>query len=143
MKLNKQEREALRMMFGGFCAYCGVLLDGKWHVDHVEAVQRQTRYQRGDGERPGRYVSTGKLWAPENDRSNNLFPACVPCNISKGPVSLEVWREWLQHGAVISQRDNYSAFRHAERFGRIIINPEPLVFWFERYAPETGKEAGE
>jgi hypothetical protein len=41
MKLSPAQREEVRMMFGGFCAYCGCALPQKgWHADHVESVKR-------------------------------------------------------------------------------------------------------
>ncbi len=132
MNISKAKREQLRMKFGGRCAYCGCLLSGKWHADHVEAVERQLKYGL---DKKGRtiMVSTGLLYKPENDREDNLFPACVPCNIDKGASSLEGWREYLHYRIVERLRVNSSTFRHAERFGVVSINPAPLIFWFERY----------
>lgn len=44
MKLTKQQREKLRGMFGGVCAYCGTLLGDKWHADHILPVRRNSEY---------------------------------------------------------------------------------------------------
>jgi hypothetical protein len=137
--MNKEQRERLRMMFGGFCAYCGCELSDKWHADHVEPVLRDWKIVRDEDGYPktknGITVtrSTGRLFRPENDRSENLFPACIPCNIDKGANSLEAWREWLSYRIIEGLRKNSSTFRHAERFGRVTIAPAPLVFWFEKY----------
>jgi len=38
-------------------------------------------------------------------------------------------------------RRNYSAFRHAERFGLLIEVKIPVVFWFERYAEALKTES--
>lgn len=115
------------MKYEGRCAYCGVELPEKgWHADHVAAIQRQYQYVRGIG-----YVFTGKLWAPENDTRENLVPSCRACNIRKGAANLEDFRNQIA-GEVGVCRRNYSAFRHAERFRRVIVAEEPVVFWFEQ-----------
>jgi 5-methylcytosine-specific restriction endonuclease McrA len=140
MHINKKEREDLRMMFGGRCAYCGCELNGKWHLDHVDPVRRDWEFVRNEH---GGLVTnkngvtatraTGKLFQPENDNKENMFPACVSCNIDKGASSLEDWRQYLHYRIVERLRVNSSTFRHAERFGVVTINPSPLVFWFEIY----------
>lgn len=132
MSLTKTERETLRMMFGGRCAYCGCELNGKWHADHVEPVIREFRFAK-DKRGHTVTVSTGKVYCPENNRNDNLFPACGPCNIDKGSTSLENWRSYLHYRIVERLRENSSTFRHAERFGVVSINRAPLVFWFEKY----------
>jgi hypothetical protein len=151
MNLSKAQREQVRMMFGGKCAYCGCELTGKWHADHIKAVMRDWGFVRDEH---GRIVTkngisqtrvTGKLFRPENDSLENLFPACVPCNIDKGCSDLEAWREYLHYRIVERLRVNSSTFRHAERFGVVAINPAPLVFWFEKYAAmmrDEGKGRG-
>lgn len=129
MKLSKSGREKLRMKFGGKCAYCGCKLDGKWHADHVKPVEREMKFvktERGTT----KMVGTGKLFRPENDRIDNIFPACVPCNIDKAGSGIEYWRTALADRVNVVRR-NSSAFRHAERFGRIIEVNKPIVFWFE------------
>jgi 5-methylcytosine-specific restriction endonuclease McrA len=135
MKLSASERQQLRHKFGGRCAYCGCVLNEKgWHADHVEPVLREMKYVREDG-RATRMVATGKLYRPENDRIENLFPACAPCNIDKAGASLEDWRRRIFDLAG-NLRRNSSAFRHAERFARVQSIEGPLVFWFETL---TGK----
>ena len=129
---SKKRREEIRMMFGGRCAYCGCELTGKWHLDHVEPVNRKLKYGT-DKKGTFRAIATGELWSPENDRPDNLFPSCAPCNIDKGANTLEGWRAYLNERILEGLRRNSSTFRHAERFGRISITPGPLVFWFETY----------
>ena len=131
--MTKAQRETIRMMFGGKCAYCGIDLPQRgWHVDHVEPVERVFKYVQV-GNQPGRMVATGKFYRPQNNRDDNYFPACAPCNIDKGSNSLEGWRDYLQDRILDGLRRNSSTFRHAERFGRVVITPGPLVFWFERW----------
>ena len=144
MKLSKTEREQLRMMFGGKCAYCGCELPEKgWHADHVEPVVRsykfgemvtsESEYQSyqsyGGGKRKLR-----RLDSPNAERRDNLWPCCRACNINKSSMSLEVWRKFLMDGPDSLASYN-GRFRHMLRFGVVKVNPEPLLFWFERFTP--------
>jgi 5-methylcytosine-specific restriction endonuclease McrA len=146
MSLNKAQREEMRMMFGGRCAYCGCELNGKWHVDHVKPINRDWygAYKRKrwieDG-RAGEAPVIREPFSKENDCADNLFPSCAPCNIDKGSNTLEGWRAYLHHRIVDRLRYNSSTFRHAERFGVVAINPAPLVFWFEQYATSASSAA--
>lgn len=127
MKLNKKQRDVLRLMFGGKCAYCGVELPEKgWHADHVKPIDRKMRWDREQR----RLVATGECYRPENDTVDNLFPACQPCNTHKGPSSLEGWRKELERVTGILHR-GYPTYRHAVRFKQIVEQPGPITFWFE------------
>lgn len=145
MKLKPSEREAIRMMFGGKCAYCGHELPEKgWHADHVKAVRYDFTYVRGGYDEHGAYrrsrlVKNGRVLRPENDTMDNLFPACRACNIDKGGESLEDWRAYLQDRMIDVMRRNVANFRHAERFGRLTVITGPLVFWFEMSDKEQPK----
>lgn len=115
--MRKAEREALLGMFGGRCAYCGCELGSRWHADHVEPVIRRAWV----GLPPER---------PENDRIANMFPACAPCNISKGSMRLEDWRGWLA-GHVKSLNAHHSIYRLVKAFGLVQETEKPVIFYFE------------
>lgn len=141
MNLTKQQRLQLRMKFGGKCAYCGCELPEKgWHADHVEPVMREWWKRRpkviweivnGHPVQREEKQVVG-LMRPENDEIDNLFPACAPCNLDKHCMSLEGWRGIVAEKVRVL-RDNYSAFKHAERFGLVQEIKKPIVFWFEQY----------
>ena len=148
MKLSRTEREALRMKFGGFCAYCGIALDGKWHADHVEPVERVTApvpKSSGHGyemTKAGftKFRATGKLRNPQNHRQANYFPACVSCNILKSNANVEGFRTMLSYFAEsIPTIRTYSHVHHLMRFGKLTIDTSPVVFWFEKWQTESGK----
>ncbi|MBM2596507.1 HNH endonuclease [Pseudomonas sp. BDPW] len=122
MKLTKKQRAELRDKFGGRCAYCGVDLPEQWHADHYEAVQRGV----------SSYVTGRDALHPENHRMENMMPSCPPCNISKGSMSLEVWREWLA-GHVNSLNAYHPIYRLAKAYGLIQETGEPVVFYFEKF----------
>ena len=130
MKLSNSDRDALLRKFGTKCAYCGVCLIGKkWHADHIQPVNRVLKFARDKRNRTV-MVATGELYNPERDCAENLFPACVACNIDKSVLSLEEWRKRLGE-LPDNLRRNSSAFRHAERFGMVTVQVQPVVFWFE------------
>ena len=118
---TKDEREIIRMKFGGKCAYCGCDLPDKWHADHLEAV---VRAPFGDDK--------GKPQNPHLHTLENAMPACPQCNISKRSFSLEFWREWLS-GHVDSLNSHYSIYRLCKAFGLIEETDAPVVFYFEIY----------
>lgn len=132
MRLSKAQREQLRMMFGGLCAYCGGELPERWHADHVEGIQRMDWVKRW-----GLAGSDGLPLKPNNDRIDNLFPACPQCNLSKGSMSLEEWRGWLA-GHVNSLNAYHSIYRLCRAFGLVEETGNRVVFYFERY-PQDGR----
>jgi len=136
VRISPTERESIRLMFGGKCAYCGDELSGKWHLDHVEPVRRESVYVPGEVSRSNypNMRSTGKLFAPQNDRRENLYPSCVACNILKGASDVEGFRQVLAYFArSVPKIKTYSHVRHLMRFGKLIIDPTPVEFWFEKY----------
>lgn len=129
MKLTKAQRESLKGMFGGVCAYCGQPLGDRWHADHVQAVQRCSRYVPGKG-----FVQSGAMYRPENDTLANLMPACAPCNIDKHGFTLEEWRAQLQRRCEVL-RNSYAQYRSMLRFGLVYETGFKVVFHFERVKP--------
>jgi hypothetical protein len=130
VKLTKRQREALRAKFDGRCAYCGCELGPRWHADHVEPVLR--KLQAVQTERGWKYVSTSETWCPEHDHTDNLMPACPPCNNHKHSHNLESWRHELGRAREIL-RKNYSTYRIAVRFGFVSeADDAPVVFHFEK-----------
>lgn len=130
LRLTKAQRTALRMKFGGRCAYCGCELGERFHADHFEAVERRLRYVPGKG-----LVATGEVHKPENDRLDNFMPACAPCNISKHSMTLEGWRGWLA-GHVNSLNEYHNIYRLAKAYGLVVETGNPVVFYFERHSEQ-------
>lgn len=135
MALSKKQRAELKMKFGGRCAYCGCELGDKFHADHVQAIIRETevvpRHERKD---PYKFEirQTGKSERPHLDVLDNMFPACVPCNLFKSVFTVEMFRQEVQRQAERARAYSVN-FRTAERFGLIREVVKPVVFWFEQY----------
>lgn len=76
----------------------------------------------------------GILLRPANDHIDNLYPACVKCNILKSSGTPEDLRQALSYFASsIPTIQNYSHVHHLMRFNKLTIDATPVVFWFERY----------
>lgn len=136
MSLSKSQRIAIREMFGCRCAYCGHPLGERWHADHIQAIMRKTEWLRD--EKGKRIVENGRMkvrvigaWNPENERIDNYFPACVPCNIDKNCMDIETWRKSLQDKINVALRAS-TPLRHAKRFGLVHFSDDPIVFYFEK-----------
>lgn len=125
MKLTKAQRAELREKFGGRCAYCGCELPERWHADHFEPVRRNW----------GEYAKEKPAEAPQNHHIENMMPACPPCNISKGSMSLEGWRRWIA-GHVNSLNSHHPIYRLAKVYGLIQETGAEVVFHFEKVAKE-------
>lgn len=67
------------------------------------------------------------------------MPACPPCNISKGAMELEVWRNWLAKH-VESLNRYHPIYRAAKAYGLVQETGAPVVFYFERQAARRGEE---
>lgn len=126
MRLTKAQRQVVYRRFAGRCAYCGCDLPERWHADHFEAVERKLVYVRDKG-----LVPNGELHRPENDRLDNMMPACPPCNISKGPLKLEAWREWLTNHLRSLNRHN-TPYRLVKAYGLVQETGKPVQFYFEK-----------
>jgi 5-methylcytosine-specific restriction endonuclease McrA len=127
IKLSPKEREHIRMMFGGRCAYCGRELPEKgWHADHVKAIYRGW---------PTLPDPNGLLPGRGEDMIENLVPACAVCNLFKSVYDLETWREEIAK-QVERARKKSSNYRFAEAFGLVAETGKPVVFWFEKWKEE-------
>ncbi|WP_244123144.1 HNH endonuclease [Burkholderia gladioli] len=135
--MTKMQRERLRQKYDGRCAYCGITLATRWHADHFDPVVRAVETKRSaDGQ--WRLVS-GPARHPERDVASNYMPSCAPCNISKGQLSLEQWRQWLA-GHVASLNAHHTIYRLAKTYGLVQETGAPVVFYFERLQAASGDD---
>lgn len=133
MKLTKKQREELRMKFGGRCAYCGCELQKGWHADHITPVRRTIVEKIENGR--ARLTTSMDGVDPALDVVDNLFPACVQCNLLKSSSSVEGFRRNI--ASQVEKATDYSNhFRTALRFDQVKITQSPIVFWFEKYQRE-------
>lgn len=134
MPLSKNARAELKQMFGGHCAYCGEILNDKWHADHVEAIIRKGEWVPANGQNSTHvFKAIGGSHRPQNERPDNYMPSCVACNLHKGTHSVDSFRKQLNgHIQRLNTAQRFSYYRHAKRFGQLQETIKPIVFYFER-----------
>lgn len=116
--MTKSEREQIRNMFGGCCAYCGKTLGPSFHVDHVEPLRRGYQGQK------------------ERESTSKLFPTCRRCNLRKSMLTLEQFRREISK-QVERLRGDSAGFRLAEDFSLVTENVLQVTFYFERFEDEA------
>lgn len=116
---TKSERQQIYDMFNGHCAYCGCEITLKqMQVDHIDCVDIYA----------GIYEAEGK----DINRIDNLFPSCRSCNHYKSTMTLEHFRQALEHMPDVLMRDSVT-YKNAVRFGLIKHPENPKVkFYFEK-----------
>lgn len=123
--MKKKTRQLVYEKYDGHCAYCGIDLPERWHVDHLEPVKR--------------CLTTGKMTLPENDNLSNLMPSCPSCNMDKSSIPLEKWRELIANKVTILNRD-VNAYKFAKRYGLVCEIDIPVIFYFEKCEMSKNKE---
>ena len=109
------KREKVYQKFLGKCAYCGCELNGKFHIDHIEPIRRN---------------SDGSALNPENENIENLNPACPSCNIMKHSLSIEQFREMISNFVVNLNKYN-NQYKFAKKFGLVTETKNEVKFYFE------------
>lgn len=104
-----EERRLIWEKTDGYCAYCGQsipkLID--MQVDHVVPIHL----------------------GGTND-FDNLLPSCRSCNRYKSTLTLEKFRESIEH--IPKTKEHDSSYRLGRRFGVIEDHPEKkVIFYFE------------
>lgn len=105
--LTKEQRLAVKAKCNGKCAYCGIELSDKFHVDHMDAFYRGGKCEM-----------------------DNFMPACAKCNNYKLTSNVEEFRELISRQLELASRNSVN-YRTALRFHLIQEIKKPVVFYFE------------
>ena len=108
-------RDRIKNKCKGRCAYCGKMLDSKWHIDHLKPIYRNNQIKP-------KHAGT--------DNEDNMLPSCSRCNLWKKTFPLDVFRSEIKAQIDRLKRDS-SAFRMALDYGLIEIKEDDVVFYFE------------
>ena len=115
----KIDRTKVYDKFEGHCAYCGDEIKFKgFQIDHIHP-QFLAHFE------PNK----------DNNRLENLNPACPKCNKFKSSFRLEDYRRELSLQVPRLLNEN-AQFKRALKFGQIKLTQKPIVFFFET---EKGK----
>lgn len=124
--MTKEIREAVFKKCGGRCAYCGCELKKGWHIDHIQPVVRDSKWDS----QKGKFIQTGTCRKPQNDSLENYNPACPSCNIQKNSFSIEEFRKNIKQ--FVSSLNQYSTqYKFAKRYGLVTENDIEVKFYFE------------
>lgn len=116
MSINKKIREVVKMKYGGKCAYCGTDLVKGWHIDHIEPIIRNWW--------------EGTCNKPENENESNYNPSCASCNIQKGSLTIEQFRDKISQ--FVKSLNLYSnQYKFSKKYNLIKETESNVVFYFE------------
>lgn len=126
--MKKQDREEILNKYGGKCAYCGCELVKGWHLDHIEPIVRDSKWNPDKK----KYEQTGTCRKPENETLENYNPACASCNIQKNSYTIEQFRSNINK--FVQSLNQYSTqYKFAKKFGLVEETNKEIVFYFEIY----------
>lgn len=133
--MNKENRELIRMKFGGRCAYCGCELQKGWHVDEIEPIKRGWKYRLDEsGNRilngNGDYLKDFYMECPENLHIDNQNPACASCNINKHSDTLEQFRLNIAR-YLESLNKRMVQYKMVKKYGLVRETGIEVKFYFE------------
>ena len=83
MYISKKDREIVKNMFGGKCAYTGTELLPDWQIDHVNAVRRNW------------WLNNSAMFE-ENHKLENMLPSQRLVNHYKHSMDLEQFRFFMK-----------------------------------------------
>jgi len=109
------KRQIVYDKFHGRCSYCGCELNGKFHIDHIEPIRRN---------------SDGSCLNPQNESLENMNPSCPSCNIMKHSMTLEQFRESIKNFVTTLNKYN-NQYKFAKKYGLVSENDIEVKFYFE------------
>lgn len=83
MYISKKNREIVRSLFDGKCAYTGTELLSDWQVDHVEPVRRN-------------WWLNNSAMLEKNHKLENMLPSQRIINHYKHSMNLEQFRDFMK-----------------------------------------------
>ena len=115
--IPKKIRQQVYDKYNGHCAYCGCELEYKdMQVDHIVSVYK--------AEYNGREADNSIV---------NYNPSCRACNFYKGTLSLEQFRENIQHMLIGKLHKDFN-YKMLVKYGMIHEDFKPVRFYFEGQA---------
>lgn len=115
-QISQKIRKQVYEKYNGHCAYCGCKLEYKdMQVDHIIPMDMYDAY---------------KVIGQDLNHIDNLFPSCRMCNFYKSTFTVEKFRQNIQ--TLHNRLERTFIYRLAKRYGIIIENKDPIVFYFEK-----------
>ena len=126
--MKNKIRDLLKKKYNNKCAYCGCELQKGWHVDEIEPVRRNHKWNN----EKKRYEidKNNPMIHPERLHIDNQNPSCASCNINKHSESLESFRNAIK-GYMKHLNGKSTQYKIAKRYGLIVENDIAVKFYFE------------
>ena len=124
--MKKADRQIIFNKYNGHCAYCGCELQRGWHVDEIEPIKRNYKYNKNSGV----FVSDGTCRHPERLNIDNQNPSCPSCNINKHSMDLEEFRRLIK-GFMKHLNEVNTQYKIAKRYELVTENDIDVKFYFE------------
>ena len=126
--MKNKIRDLLKKKYNNKCAYCGCELQKGWHVDEIEPVRRNHKWNN----EKKRYEidKNNPMMHPERLHIDNQNPSCASCNINKHSESLESFRNAIK-GYMKHLNGKSTQYKIAKRYGLIVENNIAVKFYFE------------
>ncbi|MCK9569907.1 HNH endonuclease [Candidatus Pacearchaeota archaeon] len=125
--MKPKDRLVIKNKYNGHCAYCGIKLGSRFHIDHI-FPRSNACYLKSPTMREIFNLDTINL--SDVDDVANLNPSCERCNRWKQTYSIEQFRKEIEL-QVERLRRTQAGFRLAEDFGIIQERNTAVVFYFE------------
>ena len=126
--MKKSDRQLIFDKYGGKCAYCGCDLEKGWHVDEIEPVRRNRRWN--SEKRRYEMDKETPMMHPERLNISNQNPSCASCNINKHSESLEAFRKSIK-GYMKHLNEISTQYKIAKRYGLVVETEKEVKFYFE------------
>lgn len=126
--MKKADRQKIFDKYGGKCAYCGSELQKGWHVDEIQPVRRNRKYNRE--KHKWELDKYSPMMHPERLHIDNQNPSCASCNINKHSESLEDFRNAIK-GYMKHLNERSTQYKIAKRYGLVVETDIEVKFYFE------------
>ena len=128
--MNKKTRELIKNKYDNKCAYCGCELNGAFHVDEIEPIRRNHKWN--SEKRRNEIDKDNPMMHPERLHIDNQNPSCASCNINKHSESLEGFRNSIK-GYMKHLNEKSTQYKIAKRYNLVTETNESVIFHFEKF----------
>ena len=145
--MKEELRIRIYNKYDGRCAYCGKKIEYKdMQVDHIVPFKRKRRpipsepiddpaIKKHNERLLSEYKKHKKL-IKKLDIEENMMPSCRRCNLYKGTMDLESFRQEISKQVERLRKRNWN-FRIAEDYGLVQEIKIKVTFYFEKRVVEV------
>lgn len=132
--MNSKIRDIVYRKYDGHCGYCGCELKSsrEMQVDHIVPKRRDLKFVVKDGHKK---VIAIDNFDPLKDTIDNYMPSCRICNLRKGSMTIEQFRNQLLQvqERLKTQSGSKSNYNIALKYNLIEEKENKIKFYFESF----------